>query len=186
MMRARYSQRIKTVSLYCKDINWPRALDDADGDEDDELTQTTKKAAKKKDANKTLDEKIATYKPVVSEYLGGAGLEQDKKKQQLKKPATLSKQDEPGLPSAGEKGQIPTESLQDLSQVRITADHRACADLYAVYVFNMYRRQEMAKIWQGMAFAYDTVLKNFVSLLGKVLLYRCDKRGIRCFPCSFV
>mmetsp|Transcript_26996 Transcript_26996/g.67999 ORF Transcript_26996/g.67999 Transcript_26996/m.67999 type:complete len:2543 (+) Transcript_26996:172-7800(+) len=167
MLRARYSHRVKVICAYCKEVDWPRALGDEIDEDEDALTTFTKKAAKKKDGNKTLDEKIATYQPVVSEYLGGQGLDADKKQQGLKRPGALSKQDPAGLPERGEKGGIPSEQLQDLPQVRITADHRACADLYALYVYNMYRRREMAKIWKALSFAYDTVVRNFVSLLEK-------------------
>eukprot|EP00392_Amoebophrya_sp_AT5.2_P014854 g15022.t1 len=146
------SHRVKVICAYCKEVDWPRALGDEIDEDEDALTTFTKKAAKKKDGNKTLDEKIATYQPVVSEYLGGQGLDADKKQQGLKRPGALSKQDPAGLPERGEKGGIPSEQLQDLPQVRITADHRACADLYALY---------------ALSFAYDTVVRNFVSLLEK-------------------
>ncbi len=166
MLRSRHASRIKTISLFCKDINWPRAADDHEDDDPDEPAVIAKRAAKKRDSNKTLEEKIATYKPVVSQYLGGQGLDQDRKNKELKKPGALSKQDDPSLPRA--KGEaVPIETLEDLPMVRITADHRACADLYAVYLFNMYRRREMAKIWKGLSFAYDTVIRNFVDLLDK-------------------
>ncbi|CAD7972891.1 unnamed protein product [Amoebophrya sp. A120] len=167
MLRARYSHRVKVICGYCKEIDWPRALGDEPDEDEDELTALTRKANKKKDSGKTLDEKIATYQPVVSQYLGGQGLEAEKKQKELKRPGALSKQEQVGMPERGEKGAIPVETLQDLPQVRITADHRACADLYALYVYNMYRRREMAKIWKALSFAYDTVVRNFVSLLEK-------------------
>ena len=55
--------RIKVISLYCKDINWPRAADDLDDDDPEDPNVIEKRAKNKRDSNKTLDEKIATYKP---------------------------------------------------------------------------------------------------------------------------
>jgi hypothetical protein len=100
------------------------------------------------------------------------GLENDQRLKELKRPGKdaqgrdLSPSDKARDRQARDP-QAPGTGTADQVQVRITADHRACADLFAVYMYNIYRRQEMAKIWTNLAAAYDTVLKNFVSLLEK-------------------
>ena len=87
MFRSRYSSRMKIIALYCKDINWPQQMGEEEEDENaDDYEKFQKKAAKKKDGDKTLDEKIATFKPQVSQYLGGQGLDQEQKLKELKRP----------------------------------------------------------------------------------------------------
>ncbi len=171
MMRTRHLGRTKVILNYCKDINWP-GLPGDEGAEDGgaSLDAMTSRASRKTDDMKTLDEKIATYQPKVSPYLGGPQAGQEAGaldgKKPLKKPgqgrAEASAAEEAAAAKAGN-----LQKLEDLPQVRITADHRACADLFAVYLYNMYRRKEMSRIWKSLSFGYDTSIKNFASLLEK-------------------
>ena len=45
--------------------------------------------------------------------------------------------------------------------------HRACADLYAVYLLNMYRRKQIYRRWAALSFAYDKVIQSFAGMLLK-------------------
>merc|ERR1719161_2166042 len=52
-----------------------------------------------------------------------------------------------------------------VAQVRLTADHRACADFFALYMYTMYMRREMNNMWQGLTWAYDHLGEGFEDLL---------------------
>merc|ERR1719313_952699 len=58
-------------------------------------------------------------------------------------------------------------SLGPSLEIRITADHRACADFFAVYMYNMYRRREIAKMWRSLSGAYEYIMEVFSELLEK-------------------
>merc|ERR1719161_2798712 len=60
--------------------------------------------------------------------------------------------------------QSPT-SLGPSLEIRITADHRACADFFAVYMYNMYRRREIARMWRSLCGAYEHIMEVFAELL---------------------
>merc|ERR1719484_369735 len=49
--------------------------------------------------------------------------------------------------------------------IRVTADHRACADLFALYTYSMYRRRELVRMWQTLCEAYERGMDVFAELL---------------------
>merc|ERR1719265_462263 len=49
--------------------------------------------------------------------------------------------------------------------IRVTADHRACADLFALYTYSMYRRRELVRMWQTLTEAYEKGMDVFAELL---------------------
>merc|ERR1719199_579211 len=49
--------------------------------------------------------------------------------------------------------------------IRVTADHRACADLFALYTYSMYRRRELVRMWQTLCEAYERGMDVFSELL---------------------
>merc|ERR1719478_576675 len=51
--------------------------------------------------------------------------------------------------------------------IRITADHRACADLFALYTYSMYRRRELLRMWQTLCEAYERGMDVFSELLNR-------------------
>lgn len=51
------------------------------------------------------------------------------------------------------------------AQVRLTADHRACADFFALYMYTMFMRREMSNMWRGLAWSYDHMGEGFDDLL---------------------
>merc|ERR1712072_721463 len=51
--------------------------------------------------------------------------------------------------------------------IRVTADHRACADLFALYTYSMYRRRELVRMWCPLCEAYERGMDVFAELLGR-------------------
>merc|ERR1719238_2616861 len=51
--------------------------------------------------------------------------------------------------------------------IRVTADHRACADLFALYAYSMYRRRELVRMWQTLCEAYERGMDVFNELLSR-------------------
>merc|ERR1719183_1698694 len=51
--------------------------------------------------------------------------------------------------------------------IRVTADHRACADLFALYAYSMYRRRELCRMWQTLCEAYERGMDVFAELLSR-------------------
>merc|ERR1719456_993784 len=51
--------------------------------------------------------------------------------------------------------------------IRVTADHRACADLFALYTYSMYRRRELVRMWQTLCEAYERGMDVFAELLNR-------------------
>merc|ERR1740117_261197 len=51
--------------------------------------------------------------------------------------------------------------------IRVTADHRACADLFALYTYNMYRRRELIRMWSCLCEAYERGMDVFAELLNR-------------------
>merc|ERR1719316_889610 len=51
--------------------------------------------------------------------------------------------------------------------IRVTADHRACADLFALYTYSMYRRRELVRMWKTLCEAYERGMDVFAELLSR-------------------
>merc|ERR1719326_2096213 len=51
--------------------------------------------------------------------------------------------------------------------IRVTADHRACADLFALYAYSMYRRRELVRMWQTLCGSYERGMDVFAELLSR-------------------
>ncbi|CAK0803089.1 unnamed protein product [Prorocentrum cordatum] len=46
-----------------------------------------------------------------------------------------------------------------------TADHRACADLFVLYAYNMYRRRDITRMWQTLCGGYERSMDTYAELL---------------------
>merc|ERR1719271_72132 len=57
------------------------------------------------------------------------------------------------------------QEQEEAAQVRLTADHRACADFFALYMYTMFMRREMSNMWRGLAWSYDHMGEGFDDLL---------------------
>merc|ERR1719158_1878907 len=51
--------------------------------------------------------------------------------------------------------------------IRVTADHRACADLFALYAYSMHRRKELCRMWQTLCESYERGMDVFAELLNR-------------------
>lgn len=168
VFRARHFARARTIATYCKAVEWPlqqprhKDFDTSDGAGDKKRKQ---KKSKKVDAA-TLNDTITDFKPNVSQYLGG-------EKAEAPKPtlgASLSgSKSMPRLGASGNDTSVMSSSMHQPAplQIRITADHKACADLFALYMFNMYRRKKLVSMWQTLCVAYERGMDVFAELLNK-------------------
>merc|ERR1719456_1978679 len=59
------------------------------------------------------------------------------------------------------------EFTQPSLHIRVTADHRACADLFALYTYSMYRRRELCRMWQTLCESYERGMDVFAELLNR-------------------
>jgi len=48
-----------------------------------------------------------------------------------------------------------------------TADHRACADLFMLYMYSMFRRRELTQMWRTLCGAYERSMDSYSGLLKK-------------------
>mmetsp|Transcript_89113 Transcript_89113/g.195211 ORF Transcript_89113/g.195211 Transcript_89113/m.195211 type:complete len:1031 (+) Transcript_89113:136-3228(+) len=163
LLRSRYFRRMRAVAAYCKAARWPQLLAPLEGyDEPEESLDAKKdkrrlkKKPKKVDATK-LKEEIQDYQPAVSKYLGG---------ESTKGSAVGATQ------TAWRGGGTAAGSTADMNPERRpwplpTADHRACSDLFALYMYNMYRRRELTQMWCTLCGAYERGMDNYAELLNK-------------------
>jgi len=166
LFRTRNFQRTRAVAAYCKAARWPQLQAPMEGYDDEETADSkkdkrrTKKKPKKVDATK-LKEEIEDFKPNVSKYLGG-------------EPSKGGSRD-PSSPSATRTkgfGATAGSTMADMNPDRRlwplpTADHRACADLFALYMYNMYRRRELTNMWATLCGSYERGMDVYAELLSK-------------------
>eukprot|EP00425_Heterocapsa_triquetra_P003347 CAMPEP_0195059998 /NCGR_PEP_ID=MMETSP0448-20130528/7362_1 /TAXON_ID=66468 /ORGANISM="Heterocapsa triquestra, Strain CCMP 448" /LENGTH=1085 /DNA_ID=CAMNT_0040090345 /DNA_START=94 /DNA_END=3351 /DNA_ORIENTATION=+ len=172
IFRARHFNRARSVAAYCKAANWPRLAPLKQGEEEeDPKDKRRKKKAKKMDASKLNDE-IAEFQPNVSKYLGG------EPKAAVGPGGAMGStmRSTGGMMMGGAMGNTARTSMmgsmgtaemqaQGRSWPLPTADHRACADLFAVYMYNMYRRREVTRMWQTLCEAYERGMDVYAELL---------------------
>mmetsp|Transcript_22743 Transcript_22743/g.43695 ORF Transcript_22743/g.43695 Transcript_22743/m.43695 type:complete len:1094 (-) Transcript_22743:125-3406(-) len=179
IFRARYYTRARSVAQYCKAKDWPllepRVIQ-VDEDSPKEKERKRRKKARRLDPG-TMDDAIQDFQPNVSKYLGGEGTSAQKGvastmgstrgfDQTARSDATLS-------PSNMTRGMRSTQPEQEPEftpaplHIRVTADHRACADLFALYAYSMYRRRELVHMWQTLTEAYEKGMDVFAELLNR-------------------
>jgi len=164
IFRARYFSRARSVASYCKNSHWPLAEPSLFADMDDGAARDSKglkrrkKVAKKADP-KRLDNEIAEFQPNVSKYLGGEG----------EKPAAATGGISPKstMGSTARMGATQSDLYERRSWPLPTADHRACADLFALYMYNRYRRAEIIRMWTTLCAGYERGMDVFAALLEK-------------------
>jgi len=150
LLRKKYLERMTTILNYCKSMEWP-----TDGNAEDAAENKKKLKGKAfKDGNKISE----NYKPKVSKHLGGPAVDHKDNEKENYEPAPENRPDSPGRKLG--VGDLPMEP-----ELRITADHRACADFFAVFLFNMYRRKELSRMYDVISNSYDECVDQFGELL---------------------
>eukprot|EP00931_Biecheleriopsis_adriatica_P045930 TRINITY_DN2632_c0_g1_i2.p1 TRINITY_DN2632_c0_g1~~TRINITY_DN2632_c0_g1_i2.p1 ORF type:complete len:1067 (-),score=265.69 TRINITY_DN2632_c0_g1_i2:166-3366(-) len=186
VFRARYFSKARAVASYCKAVAWPEMHPSLDGETVEAPSDKDKKKKKQKtgmasskvDAQ-TLNQTISEFQPNVSKYLGG---EPAKPGTSGGAAGTGSLQMMPGSPSGNKamasamgstRGSMmmTNMSMDEPGRNRAwplpTADHRACADLFALYMYNLYRRKELTHMWSTLCGAYERGMDSYAELLNR-------------------
>jgi len=173
VFRARYFTKARAVAAYCKAVAWPELHPQLEGETVEMPSEKDKKkkkskmdksgmASSKADAS-NLNQTISDFQPTVSKYLGGEG--------------NSTKQGPGASPSASPlrtmnstmgstKGStMAGQELRNRAWPLPTADHRACADLFALYMYNLYRRKELTNMWSTLCKSYERGMDSYAELL---------------------
>eukprot|EP00933_Yihiella_yeosuensis_P081880 TRINITY_DN95585_c0_g1_i1.p1 TRINITY_DN95585_c0_g1~~TRINITY_DN95585_c0_g1_i1.p1 ORF type:complete len:1064 (-),score=231.26 TRINITY_DN95585_c0_g1_i1:52-3243(-) len=175
--RARHFPKARTVAGYCKAVSWPELHPTTETEVVVEETSKKKKklASSRVDAS-TLNETIADFQPTVSKYLGG---ETAKAKDSAMGGTGMGGASSPGgtmrksaMGSTMGSMQSGGQQTQEMSERQRawplpTADHRACADLFALYMYNLYRRRELTAMWATLCQAYERGMDSYAELLNR-------------------
>jgi len=152
IFRKKHMPRLKMVSQYASYAEWPAPETEADKKAEVLKQRKLKTALAAKDT-RPLEEQMADFKPNVSKWIGGQTVQKDAV-------ALAPKEEQP-------REVKTTKPERADAGPRLTADHKACAEFYAVYLFNMYIRHELIKMWFTLVNSYDTVMARFAVLLKK-------------------
>jgi hypothetical protein len=177
IFRSRYFARARSCAQYCKVKDWPLlAPKIADIDDLDVAHEKTKKRKKKKASPKEGaggDEKKKTKKHATAKKAAastnGAGATA------ASGATAMSATGASGMDSTMESTMAKSATMQKMEQeftpaslhIRVTADHRACADLFTLYTYSMYRRRELVRMWETLCTAYERGMDVFAELLGR-------------------
>lgn len=178
IFRARHFTRARSCAQYCKAKDWPLLAPkvvDLDDIESPKEKAKKRKKAKRVDPS-TLDDSIAEFQPNVSKYLGGEGTSAQKGGATGMGATGMTNAGGTGTAAMGSTMQSTmrgtTSTMRDTEgftpaplHIRVTADHRACADLFALYAYSMYRRRELVRMWQTLCESYERGMDVFAELL---------------------
>jgi hypothetical protein len=155
-VRAINYNRIHATSTYTNMAEWPTVQT-----VDPSLKTLTAKAGD------TMD--IDSFVPTLPKEMGNDTITQIKNAQeavsQQKKLDTMA-----ASASIGTAALVPpatSSTAARVGDVRITGDHAACAEFYAIYLYNVFIRQELKNIWGGMCWSYDQTLHTFGDMLNQ-------------------
>jgi len=172
VFRARYFTKSRAVAAYCKAVAWPELHPQLEGETVDLEKDKKKKSKSKMDKSgmasskadaSNLNQTISDFQPRVSKYLGGEG--------NTAKPAGGSPTNSPmrntmNSTMGSTKGsQMAGADVRNRAWPLPTADHRACADLFALYMFNLYRRKELTNMWSTLCKSYERGMDSYAELL---------------------
>ncbi|CAE7028075.1 purC [Symbiodinium natans] len=173
VFRARYFAKARAVAAYCKAVAWPELHPQLEG-ETVELASDKDKKKKKSKMDKTgmasnkadasnLNQTISDFQPTVSKYLGGEGNAAAK---QSASPTASPMRNTMNSTMGSTKGSMmATQEVRNRAWPLPTADHRACADLFALYMYNLYRRKELTNMWSTLCKAYERGMDSYAELL---------------------
>lgn len=178
LYRARYFPRARFVAAYCKAVQWPELHPQQETEQVD-LAEKDKKRRKKTASTRvdasTLNETIADFQPTVSKYLGGDPPKPSAASSTMKHQQSGGLASPKGTSTAFAKSGMGSTSrslggTQELGDRHKawplpTADHRACADLFALYMYNLYRRKELTQMWSTLCQAYERGMDAYAELL---------------------
>jgi len=175
VFRARYFGKARAVAAYCKAVAWPELHPQLEG-ETMELPSEKDKKKKKSRMEKTgmasvkadasnLNQTISDFQPTVSKYLGGEGNTQAKAA--ATSPSASPSRNAMKSTMGSTKGSTMggTQEVRNRAWPLPTADHRACADLFALYMYNLYRRKELTNMWSTLCKAYERGMDTYAELL---------------------
>lgn len=152
VFRLRHFGRTRDVALYCNAKQWPRLAPPLEDDEEQDVKDPKKrKEPKKGEATERKEESSFASRPKPM-------------RNNLLPPET---RDIPASPSAtrSPKRSKDTYTVEKKTWPLPTADHRACADLFALYMYSMYRRRELAGMWRTICGAYERGMGAFSELM---------------------
>eukprot|EP00930_Biecheleria_cincta_P042229 TRINITY_DN29049_c0_g1_i1.p1 TRINITY_DN29049_c0_g1~~TRINITY_DN29049_c0_g1_i1.p1 ORF type:complete len:1092 (+),score=220.44 TRINITY_DN29049_c0_g1_i1:77-3277(+) len=177
VFRARYFSKTRAVAAYCKAVAWPELHPSLEGEAVEAPSDKDKKKKKQKtgmastkvDAQ-ALNQTIADFQPNVSKYLGGEPNKQAGSTMQA--PASPSGRMGGTMGSTmgstkGSMGATGGPPERNRAWPLPTADHRACADLFALYMYNLYRRKELTNMWSTLCGAYERGMDSYAELLNR-------------------
>jgi hypothetical protein len=164
-MRVKTMQRTKIVAKYCLVGAWPPAPS-----AEEKREKLGQKSLVRVARPLTLEEKIDSAQPQVSKFLGG---QQATAKSAApagttaQAAATTAPAGETadGQPAAAADGESEPDAPPP--EIRLTADHRACADFFALYMYTMFMRNEMRGMWKVVTWGYDHMSDGFEELLSR-------------------
>ncbi|KAF4713063.1 hypothetical protein FOZ63_000349 [Perkinsus olseni] len=164
VMRHRYMPSLRALAYFSKLTSWPsskkkRVARTVEADSlGPETARSGRTAHTSEGRSKAFDDEkaVEAFKPTVSPYLGG------KVQSKSRSSRHQSDTDRPGR-SSGSAAVRPSgaSAAPDIIQ----ADHAACANLYFLYVYNMWLAGEMLRVWQWLTWSYERVMERFASLL---------------------
>uniref|UniRef100_A0A7S2KLG6 Uncharacterized protein n=1 Tax=Zooxanthella nutricula TaxID=1333877 RepID=A0A7S2KLG6_9DINO len=125
-----------------------------------------KKTAKKVDARE-LAKEISDVQPNVSKYHGGDPTATQAATATMGFGAAGMGSTAAGRSTTGMASTVGDFNPERRSWPLPTADHRACADLFALYLYNMHRRRELTKMWQTLCGAYERGMDTYAELLNR-------------------
>jgi len=174
VFRARYFAKARAVAAYCKAVAWPELHPQLEGETMDLASDKDKKKKKSKmdktgmASNKAdtsnLNQTISDFQPTVSKYLGGEG--NSAAKHAPASPTASPMRNTMNSTMGSTKGSMMgTQEVRNRAWPLPTADHRACADLFALYMYNLYRRKELTNMWSTLCKAYERGMDAYAELL---------------------
>jgi len=151
LFRARYFGRAREVSLYGIAKRWPRLAPPLDGEDELELKDGKKRKLPRKAQPAAKTQEEAPTSPIS----GSRQTKADSKSAALER--TSSELASPTRRARGGQQQLSTDKK---SWPLPTADHRACADLFALYMYSMYRRTICGAYERGMGAFAELLARN--------------------------
>jgi hypothetical protein len=153
VLRKAHCSRIRTVATYSKLCGWPVSLSTFRAQQDSPTMVTAGKKGQQQREQTKSSELVKKKSPT-------AGLDSDL--QPVTAATRLQQQAyAEDLPAPGAGAYVPQPPP------RATADHKACAEFYLLYAYNVWMARELQRTWRVAAWAYERVMEQFSVMLTK-------------------